>query len=195
MTVPAGTSVSVATVSGAVRVRNTGGEVRAESVGGTIQVTGASRPRVLKTVSGTVDLDGGQSDALTASTISGVLTIRGTKARELDLSAVSGDIRMTDVDSERVRAQALSGTIDYAGRLAPGGRYELRSHSGRIQVTPTDPAGFELEAVTRNGTLRSDFAVAIANARSGRRVSGTFGRGGARLPLRSFNGDIAVVRN
>ncbi len=194
VTVPAGTSVIVTAVSGTVRVSNVGGDVRAETVSGHVQVSGSSRPRALKSVSGNVEIDGGQGDTLTASTVSGSVTAKGTRVRELDLDVVSGDIRLTDVESDRVRAQALSGNIEFSGRLAPNGRYDLRSHSGRIEVTPRDDAGFELDAVTIGGTLRSDYAVALTNARGNRRVSGTFGRGGALLSLRSFSGDIAIVR-
>lgn len=194
VTVPAGTSVVVTAVSGTVRVNNVGGDVRAETVSGHVQVSGSSRPRALRSVSGNVDIDGGQGDTLTASTVSGSVTARGARVRELELRAVSGDIRLTGVESERVRAQTLSGDIEYAGRLAPNGRYELRSHSGRIDVTPGDEAGFDLDAVTVGGALRSDYALALTNARGARRISGTFGRGGAWLSLRSFSGDIAVAR-
>jgi DUF4097 and DUF4098 domain-containing protein YvlB len=120
------------------------------------------------------------------------VTVRATRVRELDVDVVSGNIRLADAEIERVRAQTLSGDIEYAGRLAPNGRYELRSHSGRIEVAPRDDTGFELDAF--GSRVRSDYAVALANARGTRRITGTFGRGGALLSLRSFSGDIAIVK-
>jgi hypothetical protein len=194
VTVPAGASVVVSAVSGSVRVTNTGGDVRAETVSGDVHVSGSGRPRSAKTVSGTIEIEGGEGDTLAASTVSGSITARGLKVRELDLRTVNGDIRLTDVGSDRVRAEALSGDVEYAGRLAANGRYDLRSHSGRIQVTPADGSGFDVEAATFSGAIRSDYGLTLTNTRSNRRVSGTFGRGGALLALRSFSGDIAIVR-
>ncbi|MDR7420669.1 MAG: hypothetical protein QN178_17355, partial [Armatimonadota bacterium] len=53
------------------------------------------------------------------------------------------------------------GDLEYTGPLTRGGRYELRTHSGDITLTPTAVTGFEVEASTFNGTFRSDFPVTL----------------------------------
>ncbi len=198
LTVPAGTAVSVTAVAGTVRISRVSGEVRADTVSGDLRISDAGHVRALKTVSGDVELEGVQGDDLVASTVGGSVTARRLKARTLDVRVVGGDLRLVDVDSERVRAQSLSGAIVYDGRLAPAGRYELQAHAGGIEVTPRDGTGFEVEARTFSGSLRSDYPLTLSGRGRGRDnrrlIVGTFGNGGALLALRSFSGDIAILK-
>jgi DUF4097 and DUF4098 domain-containing protein YvlB len=200
--VPSGASVSVRSVSGDVRVTNVRGELRAETVSGNLVLSSLGQLRALKSVSGDIQIDGTEGSDFTMSTVNGAVTARNLKARTIDLTSVSGTVRFTDVDSERVNLSSLNGDIEYAGRLARGGRYELQSHSGDIRVMPTNPSGFEVEAATLSGDVRSDFALTLGGSlgsgrrgpRAARTIRGSFGDGGASLMLRSFNGDITIVR-
>jgi len=122
------------------------------------------------------------------------------KVRTLDVTSVSGQVRV-EAESERVRARSISGSIDYAGPLARNGRYDLQSHSGRLQMTPMDGGGFEVDAATVSGQFRSDVPLTLTErlqrprtGRGNRRVVGTVGDGGALVSLRSFSGDMIVGR-
>jgi DUF4097 and DUF4098 domain-containing protein YvlB/Sec-independent protein translocase protein TatA len=182
LAVPSGADLVIKTISGDLRVSNVRGELRAG------------------TVSGNVEISGAEGD-ISARAMSGDIAVRGAKARSARLETVSGDLRLTDVELERADLGTMSGDIDYAGRLARAGRYELRTHNGDIRVTPVNPSGFDLEASTFNGDVVSEFELKLGprpdnRGRRGvnRTVRGTFGDAGAVIALRSFNGDITIVK-
>lgn len=198
---PQGANVTVRTVNGSLRITNVRGELRGETVNGDVIASGAGRLRSLKTVSGDVQLSDAEGDDMTLETVSGDVIARAIKGRALDLEAVSGDLRFTGVDFERVNLRTISGDIEYAGRLARRGRYDLQTHSGDIRVTPSGDTGFDLDANTFSGDIRSDFQLSgaqppqtSARPRANRTVRGTFGDASAILTLRSFNGDVTIIR-
>ena len=217
--VPAGASVSVRTGTGDVTVTGVRGELRAEAVGGGIKATSVGQVRLLRTLSGAVSLENGDSSDLTISTLGGPVTIRQLKARSADLRTVAGDLVIIDSEAERLIAQSLSGRIELTGRLARNGRYSLQSQSGDVRLTPVGSDDFELEAATVSGSVRSDFPITLDDrqltgppdrgprlGRGGRGTGRGTGRAGARMlrgvsgsggPLvtvRSFRGDITIAR-
>jgi hypothetical protein len=199
--VPSGVNVSVRTSGGDVTVTNLNGELRAESSSGDVTATGVSRVRVVKTVGGDIQLADGEFDELTASTMSGNLVLRNVKGRVFDLQSVMGHLRLTNVDADRANLRSVNGDIEYLGRLARSGRYELQSHFGNIRLTPTSNQGFDVEASTFGGSFRSEYALKIVgDSASGQRrgtsrvVRGTSGDAGAAITALSFGGDIVIVR-
>jgi hypothetical protein len=201
VSVPNNANVSLRTVSGNLRVNNVEGELRAESVSGDITASSVERVRNLRSVSGTLQVTDSEGNTIEGATVSGDVIVRNLKVRTIDLKSVSGDMRFTDVESERANLTSVSGDIEYAGRLARSGRYELQSHSGNLRVTPIGDTGFDVEANTFSGTVRTDFALTIREGtalgfRGGmnRGLRGTFGSAGAALVLRSFSGNVTIVR-
>ena len=218
--VPAGASVSVRTGAGDITVTGIRGELRAEAVGGGIKATSVGQVRLLRTLSGAVSLENGDSSDITVSTLGGPVTIRQLKARSADLRTVAGDLVIVDSEAERLIAQSLSGRIELTGRLARNGRYSLQSQSGDVRLTPIGTDDFELEAATVSGSLRSDFALTLddrqvtgpsgrgarlgrgggrgtgrGNGRVGARIlRGVSGNGGPLVTVRSFSGDITITR-
>ncbi|MGH9346232.1 MAG: DUF4097 family beta strand repeat-containing protein [Vicinamibacterales bacterium] len=205
ITVPSGASATIRSVSGDLRVTNVKGELRAETVSGNVVTSGATRLSLVKTVSGDIDVtDAAAEGQVTASTVSGDLTARGLKARALELGSVSGDIRLTAVTSERASVKTVSGNVEYEGPLTRNGRYEMTSHSGGVRLAVSETTGFELEATTFNGDVRSDFPLTLRagieerSDRRGRRLNrsirGSFGDASAIVTLKSFSGDIVVTK-
>jgi DUF4097 and DUF4098 domain-containing protein YvlB len=143
---------------------------------------------------------------------SGDITVTDVKPRDLDVTTISGDIRIEQADTERVEVESTSGDIDYRGKLARNGRYQLHSTSGDIRVAPEGGTGFDVEASTFNGDFTSDFALKLEgavrnnfNGKGGGRglgslpggrgsIRGTFNDGGASLSLRSLSGDITITK-
>jgi len=80
------------------------------------------------------------------------------------------------------------------------GRYQLQTHRGDIRVIPSGDAGFDLEAMTFSGDLRSDFVLKLPQQpRPGPRpvqriLRGTFGDAAAALTATSFGGNIIIVK-
>lgn len=196
--VPSGARTSIRTVSGDVRVTNVRGELRAESVSGDIVTSGATRLSLVKSVSGDVEVNDGSTDSeVTVNTVSGNLSARGLKARSIDLDSVSGDVLLTDVQCERADVKSVSGNIEFSGSLARNGRYQMNSHSGLLRFAVDGNTGFELEATTFSGNVRSDIPLTL-RAGTGRRmthaIQGSFGDASAIVTLQSFSGDITVTK-
>lgn len=200
---PSGASAVVRSVSGDVRVTNVRGELRAESVSGNVVTSGATRVALVKSVSGDVEItDAASEREVTLSTVSGDATVRRLKARALDVGSVSGDVLLTDVTCERATVRAVSGDIEYTGPLARGGRYEMNTHSGSVRLAIAGNTGFELEATTFSGGVRSDFPLTLRSGmesergrgRMNRSIRGSYGDGSAIVNLKSFSGDIVVTK-
>ena len=203
VSVPRDASVSLRSVSGTVKVTNVNGELRAESVSGDIVTMTTKKLRWAKTVSGDVDVSEAEADELSVGSVSGDVTVNRLKGSGFDAQTVSGDLRLADVEIDHATLRSVSGDIDYAGRLARNGRYQLQSHSGDIRVTPADARGFAIEATTFSGDVRSDYALTLQSTPGNslapgpgrnRSVRGSFGDAGATLTLQSFSGDIVIVK-
>lgn len=197
ITVPSMAAVVVRAVSGSVRLSGLRGDWRAETVSAGVAASSLGPRSAAKSVSGDVEITGGEGGELTASTVSGALSIRGVRTRTLDVSSVSGPIRAA-AESDRVRVRSINGPIEYDGPFARNGRYELQTHSGAITIAPRG-AGFAMEATTFSGDIRSELAMTLQDTaaqrgRGSRRVTGTSGDGSASLALRSFSGEIHVRR-
>jgi hypothetical protein len=198
---PSSANVVLGIGSGNVRVTNVSGELRADADAGDLFATDVRRVRHLRTMRGDIEVSDAQADELSANTVDGDLRLRNLKGRVLDLNSVHGDVRLVDVQMDRARLQTMIGDIEYAGPLARSGRYEFATHSGNIRLTPSGGAGFDLEAHSFTGDIRTDYMLKLFNAlpealrRSAERsLRGTFGDAAAVLTARSFSGDILIVR-
>ena len=206
--VPASASVDLHSVSGSVKVTGVHGSLRAETVSGDVTISDAPRLEAAKTVSGNVSLLNVTADGdLSAGSVSGNVRAKGIKARGLDLGSVSGDINVSEVTCERLGVKSVSGSVEYAGGIAKGGRYEINSHSGTIRLLLANPGGFELNANSFSGSIRSELPLTI-NGDSARRngdvrnrrdggnhsMRATFGDGSATLVVRTFSGDVIIAK-
>jgi hypothetical protein len=203
ITVPTEAAVSVKTVSGDVSVAGVRGEVRAEAVSGDVEVTATPNLAVAKTVSGDVRARDIGAEMLTLGTVSGTVIATALKVRTLEAGSVSGDVQLSNLQVERLVAKTVSGGIDYEGTLARGGRYEFNAHSGGVRLVLGNVSGFELDASSFNGTIRSDFPVTLhstsrdggrGRSMSSRSIRGTFGDASALLSIRSFSGSVVITK-
>jgi DUF4097 and DUF4098 domain-containing protein YvlB len=204
VTVPSSAGVEVKSVSGNVKVSNVQGLVRAETISGGITTASTPKLESAKSVSGDIDLSDSSPEAdLKASSVSGVLRARGLKVRSLDLGTISGDVVLSNVACSRLGVRSVSGSVEYSGALAKSGRYDINSHSGTIRLTLSTDVGFELSANSFSGSIRSDLPVTLGptSARTDRRRPGpgrsthaVFGDGSAALVIRTFSGDIVIMK-
>lgn len=203
ITVPAGIAVALKSVSGNLTVANIRGEVRAEAVSGDVNITNTPNVAVAKTVSGNVIArDIGTETALVLSTVSGTVIGSGLKVRTLEAGSVSGDVRLSGSQVDRLEASSVSGNIEFDAPLAKGGRYEFTSHSGNVRVVLSGNTGFELDADTFSGSVRSDVPVTLRtvgrsepNRRgSTKAIRGTYGDASAILSVRSHSGSVVISK-
>jgi DUF4097 and DUF4098 domain-containing protein YvlB len=209
ITAPAGTTLRINTMSGDITVSDITGELVLEAMSGNVKVERAARVLTARAMSGDVSLADVKSDgAIAASSMSGDVTLRQVKARRIDAAVVSGTVSLADVECERLEGQTTSGSVVYEGPLVKGGRYEFQSHSGDVKVMLSGNTGFQLDANSWGGNVRSDLELKnveqgppdnIRQTRAGvgprnRTLRGTFGDGSAVLEITTFSGTIVVSR-
>ena len=201
ITVPAGTRVSVRSISGDIRSADITGELSLVTTSGNVQVIKAKRVSAAKTTSGSVSIADTDSDLpIEAGSVSGDIMVNRVKASRMELSTISGKVVLQDVTSDRVEAQSLSGDVEFGGPLLKGGRYELTSHSGNVRVTVAGGSGFEVEANSWSGNVQSDLpmtgGVQQASGRGPRRkeLKGVVGDGSAMLEITTFSGNVLITK-
>jgi hypothetical protein len=157
VTAPVGARVTARSISGNVSARDLRGEIALESTSGNVIITNGGRVASAKTISGNVEVSGTEIDGgLEASSVSGTVTVRKTKARRMTLSTVSGNLALEDVDCGRVELQAVSGDVQLAGPLSPAAATDFSPHSGNVRIIVNGDTGFELDANSFSGSIRSD---------------------------------------
>jgi len=206
VTAPEGTRVSARSLSGSISVTDIKGDINATTLSGDVRIVNGARVMSAKSTSGDVDIVNLQSPVgLDAGTVSGSLTVRNSTAPRLRLNSVSGDIVISASTSGRVDARTVSGNVEFTAPLEQNGRYELNSHSGDIRIIPTNNTGFELDANSFSGNIRSE--ITLKDTRQGggdfnrrgpggrsRSLQGVFGDGSAILDVSTFSGTVIVGR-
>ena len=204
ITVPRAAAINVKSISGDEKISGLDGEVHATTVSGDVSVASAAEVRAVKSVSGDVHVQTSKSTgSLDVSSVSGHVTLTDVKAGEIQVNSVSGDVTCAEVAATRVAVKTVSGSVTFGGPLAKGGRYELTSHSGDIEVFASDKVGIEVSASTFSGDIKSDLpltskpgadAAPDRHGRTNQSVHGIFGDGSAVLQLTSFSGDVRIVK-
>jgi DUF4097 and DUF4098 domain-containing protein YvlB len=196
VTVPAGTSVDLRTVSGDIHLSDIAGASRAETVSGDVTAANLRNVSALRTVSGDVRANDIASEGTVAfASVSGDVVLRTVTARNATFETVSGDARVEGCDCGGANSSSVSGGVVFSGPLAKGGRYVFNSHSGDVMITT--PSGFELDAATFSGDIRVDgLAPQGGTDRSGpgRTRRGTVGGGGAVVEAKTFSGSVRITR-
>ena len=197
--VPFATNVSLRSFGGPIRVGDVKGELRIEaSGGGDMNLSSVGRVRNAKSAAGNVTIAGAEGDEVNAETLLGRLVVRDVKARSVELRSIGGPITIVDTLCDRCTATSINGSIEFSGPLKAEGRYTLNSNAGDIRFIPAPGVGFDLEAMT-SGMFNNDFQLrgpklAPAPGSQGRIFRGVFADGSAILSLRSFTGNVSLIR-
>lgn len=190
--VPEQAAVEVSSVSGDVTVAPVGGAAKVKCVSGDVKLGGAAGADV-DLVSGDLKMANIAGGAFIKA-VSGDIEVKGIKG-SVEVEAVSGDIDLLDVAAaQTVAAKSVSGNITYTGTVAPGSRFEIKSHSGDVILTIPADSSFDLEASTFSGDIDSAFPITTSGKISPREVSGTVGKGGATLILKTFSGNVDLKK-
>jgi DUF4097 and DUF4098 domain-containing protein YvlB len=193
VTAPAGTSVTLNTISGRLRATGLQGGVSARAVSGAIDLTSCAKVSAAKTVSGTITLTDVQGDdMLETEGVSGAIHLSNVKARRVTATIISGTISARDVQADGASMSSISGSIEYSGSVTPKGRYEFKAHSGSVRVGVL--GGFDLEASTFSGRVEADASLGIAPGTNPKSLRGTVGNGGASIVATTFSGNVWVGR-
>lgn len=198
---PENTRIVVKTLSGNVTASDIKGELSLVTTSGNVTITNAGRISEARSTSGHVEVTSVTTEnALELTSISGNVIARQVRAPRMELETVSGSVIIEDVDVPRIDAQSIAGAIEFSGRLARNGRYDFNSHAGNVRLTVVGDTGFEFDANSFSGTVRSDITLkdessSEGRGRAGRRsLQGIFGDGSALVDVTTFSGSVILTR-
>ncbi len=190
--VPEQAAIDLKSVSGDIRVAPLGGPAKIKCVSGDVDLRGATGADI-DLVSGSLTLANIAGDVFLKA-ISGNIGVTAVKG-SVAVEAVSGDIELLDVsEAAKINAKSINGNIVYAGAIRAGGRYELKAHSGDVRMTVPAASTFDFEANTFSGTIDSGFDVKVVGKISTKEIRGTVGGGGATVILKTFSGNIDLIK-
>ena len=199
ITTPAGTRILAHSISGDLKATDIKGDLSLETISGSVTISGASRIASAKSVSGDVSITDTQTDgSIEAGSVSGSISLSKARARGMDLGSISGDIVVHDVECDRADLHSFSGNVEYAGSFTKNGRYDMKSHSGDVRLSVSGSTGFEVEATTFSGSVRSDLQLQRMDAERAsdrmrrRSLRGTYGDGSAIVQITTFSGSVVV---
>jgi len=196
VTAPAGTHVTVGGLATDTTIKGIKGDLSVEIASGSIDIAGAARIALARTLSGRVSVTDVSGDGnVRVTTLSGEVTLERVKVRQLDVDAMSGGITARDINVEGASLKTMNGPIEYAGAVSKTGRYEMQTHNGPIRLTLSDAGGFDLDARTFAGQLKLDPDLSLRNVTLTRQaLRGRSGAGGAVVVAITFAGDIVVAK-
>lgn len=109
----------------------------------------------------------------------------------------SGDIELTGIRATVVMAENVSGDILFDGEIVGGGKYELKTYKGHINIRIPIDSAFQLVATapsSRSITLGSFTGAGLKFNGDGRQVTGSVRGGGASLTVNNYQGAINFFR-
>jgi DUF4097 and DUF4098 domain-containing protein YvlB len=201
--VPSTASLELKSLSGDVSVTGVKGGVIAESMSGDIVATSLASDSTLRTVSGNVLVNASiLTGELSANSVSGDVTAKGLKVRSLTAGTVSGKVAVQDALCERASVRSVSGDVQIAGAIPKSARYELKSHSGDVQVVVDGKTGFEVDLSTWSGSILNELGIknaapepdASVPGLKHKTLQGVYGDGSAQIEATSFSGTVSIVK-
>jgi hypothetical protein len=192
--VPRASEVDVTGVSADVSTTELTGMQRLKSVSGSIRADVAQADVEAKTVSGDVMLRGqGKPGELHLTTISGSIRLeRG--AGDVEASTTSGNINMHVDQGRSLRLRTINGDVHLNGSLLKDADFDAQTVSGDVKVHAAAEMGYEYEVTTFSGDIGNCFNMQAERSGHGpgERLSGTLGKGAARVRIKTMNGDIEL---
>ena len=181
VTVPAGISVNVGTVSAPITVDGLNGDIGLSSETGQITLHNVVKSHV-------------RVRSMTAA-----VNLKDVTLSRVDLQSAGGAIVLNNVTGQRITASTTSGNIEYRGDCSGGGDYLLSTHSGAIDMTLPPTASVDLTARSTNGPVENAFPLQEKSHNSfvpkqGRSFAGTSNSGSSSVELQSFSGKIRVKK-
>jgi hypothetical protein len=171
------------------------GEVECNSLSGSIRVEGSLKLLLAESMEGNINA-AGPMEVVRLKGGAGTITVRGARG-DLLATTVGGAIVITDGALVRAHLETVSGTIAYDGSVDARGTLEAVTHSGDVTLRfPSDiAADFELEsfdgAILNGITAKSSD---VPKPFKGKPLNFVTGSGGARVSVRSFKGEIRILK-
>jgi DUF4097 and DUF4098 domain-containing protein YvlB len=189
--VPQASTLEVRTMSAGIGVTGVNGPLRLQSVTADIEVKGGAPSEVeARTTSGNVHIDAA-SPQIRAQSVSGDVRITGAKGKA-SVHTVSGDCVLSGGDFSDVRFESVSGDATFTGGVV--GSLEAQSHSGNVTLHLPPATNADVELRTFSGELLVDMGNGSPKKATDHELDAKLGVGGARVRVRTFSGDVKVIR-
>lgn len=199
--VPRNVRLWIKTGSASVEAFGLTGELECSSVDGSIRIEGSLRLVVAESMEGNLNVAGAM-DVVRLKGGGGTITLRGARGDVL-ATTVGGAIVATDGAVTRAHLETVSGTIAYDGTVSPRGTLDVATHSGDVTLRlPVDiSAEFDLGSfdgailygLSGKGEGKGKGEEAPKPFR-GKPISFTTGAGEARVIVRTFKGEIRILK-
>lgn len=195
--IPRESSLRASGVSADIEVRGVRGELRLNSVSGDIsaQVFGSVEAA---TVSGDIDLAGeGAEGYARLSSVSGDVDVKGLSG-ELEMTSVSGDLAVDGGTWSRFYGQTTSGDMDWSAAVTDNARVDVETINGDLEVIFRGELSARFDIETFNGHIRNCFGPEpqrTSRYAPGRELRFSEGDGGARVTIKTLNGDLRLCRD
>lgn len=191
--------LTVKNVTGNVNVDGTVSDSSVSDVGGTLTFTGSYTGDIqLSHISHPLHFSSIRTD-LQFAKLDGDLTMdRGDfKANNIvgpfRLNTEVKDIHLEDVTGD-VHIQDTRGDINVSTK-DPLGTVDISNTSGEISISLPESANFQVEAESNGGEIQSDFPINVNNEQHNAVASGTVGKGGPQVRLKTTNrGTIQIKK-
>jgi hypothetical protein len=196
---PAGTRLTIASIGGDITVSDIHGDTSASTTGGNTTISNG-RVSSAKSVGGNVRLTGTETDGtLDVETMGGQIVLKQIKARRVQAGNIGGSIIVQDATCEVADLGSTGGDVEFAGPLARNGRYELHSTGGAVRFFPIGSVGYEVQASTFAGEIRTEGVTLqmqgqVTGRGPNRSIRGTVGDGSALVILRTLSGSVLIGR-
>ena len=191
---PAGSPLSVETVSASISVSGMSSGLDLETVSGSIQVSGVPASLDIENVSGSVDVETAPSESDVES-VSGHIEI-GSVMGDIDAANVSGDIVINGGTLGEASMETVSGNITCLAAPGPAGDVDMETMSGVISLLVDAGAVASYDLSTFSGTITNEIGPEpqrTSKYTPGKELSFNTGSGGPHISLESFSGAIKLM--
>jgi len=197
VSIPAGNSLDVGTVSADIEVSGVLGDQKLESVSGDIQTDTDDADIHAGTVSGDVEITGHGKDAeARGNTVSGDVVFYKV-AGDVAGDSVSGDVIVTGGSFDRASFTTVNGDVEFTAELRDGGKLSAETVNGDVELDFKGEISGRFDIDTFNGDIDNCFGPKpqrTSKYAPGQELSFQEGNGDARITLSTMNGDISICR-
>jgi DUF4097 and DUF4098 domain-containing protein YvlB len=195
--IPAGSALTVSTVSADVSVEDARGSLDLQTVSGNIGTQSYDEDAKLRSVSGDISVRGtGGNAVLNLVTVSGNTDVKNAGG-ETNVQSVSGDLNLHLRSVARSRLRTTSGNITLYGELTKDAHVEGETVSGDVNFYLAGTRDGDYDLATASGDITNCFGPEPTEHKYGLGTELKFRQGSsnASLRARTLSGDISLCKD
>ena len=196
--VPQKSRIDVATISAEIDVEGVEGQQELQSVSGSISTKAFAAEIEAETVSGSIDVVGGNMDSETElTTVSGGISARDM-AGTIELESVNGRLKLEGGSFADAAMETVNGRIDFESNLRDGGDLDIETVNGKVVVNFAGSLSADIDVNTFNGRIKNCFGPKperTSKYAPGWEVSFTEGDGDGSVSIATLNGGVTLCKD